>query len=58
MVDVAQMWQDRWHASEAKNASLREINAEMLEALEHARDNSSHPDQMIDEAIAKAGGAT
>lgn len=40
------------------NAAAHAINChdDMLAALKHARDQIQHPDQMIDEAIAKAKG--
>lgn len=39
------------------NARLIAAAPELLEALIHAKNQISHPDQMIDEAIAKATGA-
>ena len=38
------------------NARLIAAAPDMLEALLHAKRNMPHPDQMIDEAIAKATG--
>ncbi|MCC4240345.1 hypothetical protein [Thalassospira povalilytica] len=40
----------------APDAHLIAAAPEMLEALKHAAQNMPHPDQMIDDAIAKAEG--
>lgn len=38
------------------NMRLGRAAPDLLEALKHARQNMPHPDQMIDDAIAKAEG--
>lgn len=46
---------DEWPILEA-NARLIASAPDLLEALKHARNQMQHPDQLIDEAIAKATG--
>jgi hypothetical protein len=45
---------DRWRGE--KPDPVRDAAPELLEALKHARSQMQHPDQLIDEAIAKAEG--
>lgn len=47
---------DAWHFEKSADEieRLRAVNAELVAALLHAKANMPHPDQMIDDALAKA----